>query len=465
MKLIRMMAILALLTGTISGSLVFAADLAPTNEEFQEEYDKISAIKMDSYDVIRGEITLLQSLIGSLHLEEKKLLTEKTKAEAAVAEDEALLEATKARIRTALARQDSVKKENEKLLAATVRENAQRQKEIEKLTETLKEASEKRARLERSKEKFEKEISDRETEYKNISKKLLALKAQSGGNEADDASASEEAGILKQRMMALESEMRSGNTSIEGLNEEILEWAGKIRSCEGKISDLENEESSAKMLEAEDAGGETAQKLKENADATAARLEDGKKDIERIETELKEIRRETLRAEQDLAEKTGELEVRISALVAQSEWDEELLPSESGESDKTLSRRLDREERKTRSLKRRAEKSQIELDDLKLKYDKEMLDKHFNLAVLYEKDGLYENAEKEYKQCLEIDPKDAEVHYNLAVLYDDRLNKNDKALKHYKKFLQYQPTGESKQLVKNYILRAELEKRFGVQAR
>lgn len=95
--------------------------------------------------------------------------------------------------------------------------------------------------------------------------------------------------------------------------------------------------------------------------------------------------------------------------------------------------------------------------------DKQRLDMHFNLAVTYDKTGMYAQEEQEYLECLKIDPEDAHVHYNLAILYDDRLNDNTKALKHYKRYLSLRPTGEDAEKVKQWMLYAEEETRLSGQ--
>lgn len=102
---------------------------------------------------------------------------------------------------------------------------------------------------------------------------------------------------------------------------------------------------------------------------------------------------------------------------------------------------------------------------LKIKTDKERLDMHFNLAVVYEKNGMYVDSEREYYKCLMIDQNDAEVHYNLAILYDDRMNKTSAALVHYKRYLELRPKGESSEEVRQWIFNAEQEARLGVEAR
>ncbi len=89
--------------------------------------------------------------------------------------------------------------------------------------------------------------------------------------------------------------------------------------------------------------------------------------------------------------------------------------------------------------------------------DRQRLDMHFNLAVAYDKTGMYREEENEYLQCLKIDPNDANVHYNLAILYDDRLNDNLKAIKYYKRYLQLRPSGEDTEQVKDWLLYAQEE--------
>lgn len=102
---------------------------------------------------------------------------------------------------------------------------------------------------------------------------------------------------------------------------------------------------------------------------------------------------------------------------------------------------------------------------LRKQTDKERLDMHFNLAVVYDKNGMYEDSEREYLKCLQIDPNDADVHYNLAILYDDKLNRNEDAIRHYKKFLELRPKGQETDRVRRWILFAEEEQRMGPELR
>ncbi len=92
--------------------------------------------------------------------------------------------------------------------------------------------------------------------------------------------------------------------------------------------------------------------------------------------------------------------------------------------------------------------------------NKQRLDMHFNLAVAYDKTKMYKAEEREYLECLRLDPSDANVHYNLGILYDDKLKNDARAIKHYQKYLQLRPMGEDSEQVKEWIMHAEQQQRL-----
>lgn len=92
--------------------------------------------------------------------------------------------------------------------------------------------------------------------------------------------------------------------------------------------------------------------------------------------------------------------------------------------------------------------------------NKQKLDMHFNLAVAYDKTKMYKAEEREYLECLRLDPNDANVHYNLGILYDDKLKDDAKAIKHYQKYLRLRPMGEDSEQVKEWIMHAEQQQRL-----
>jgi tetratricopeptide (TPR) repeat protein len=84
-------------------------------------------------------------------------------------------------------------------------------------------------------------------------------------------------------------------------------------------------------------------------------------------------------------------------------------------------------------------------------------DMHYNMGVVYAKEGNYREAEKEYLRALRIDPLDAGTHFNLGVLYDDELNNRRRAAMHYRKYLQLNPQGNDADTVRGWLMQMEMQ--------
>jgi tetratricopeptide (TPR) repeat protein len=85
---------------------------------------------------------------------------------------------------------------------------------------------------------------------------------------------------------------------------------------------------------------------------------------------------------------------------------------------------------------------------------------HYNLAVILTEQRNYQAAILEYQKVLEIRPNDADAHYNLAILYDDFLKNNDKALEHYRQYIQVAPNAPESQRVRQWIKDKEYDTTF-----
>jgi len=187
-----------------------------------------------------------------------------------------------------------------------------------------------------------------------------------------------------------------------------------------------------------------------------------------LQDEIIKLKRELENAKQDsmkpVSWQTGD--------ASPEEWAWEEEDASGGAQSELLRIQLDKLESDLKNAQKNADDARKERQataeqakKLKIKTDKERLDMHFNLAVVYEKNGMYVDAEREYYKCLMIDQNDAEVHYNLGILYDDRMNKTSAALVHYKRYLELRPKGESSEEVRQWIFNAEQEARLGVEAR
>ena len=89
--------------------------------------------------------------------------------------------------------------------------------------------------------------------------------------------------------------------------------------------------------------------------------------------------------------------------------------------------------------------------------DNEKLNMHYNMASVYARDGKFAEAENEYLQALRIDPTDADVHYNLGILYDDEMKQPEKAMVHYRRYLQLNPHGPDADQIRNWLMRIEMK--------
>jgi len=79
------------------------------------------------------------------------------------------------------------------------------------------------------------------------------------------------------------------------------------------------------------------------------------------------------------------------------------------------------------------------------------------MASVYARDGKFAEAENEYLQALRIDPTDADVHYNLGILYDDEMKQPEKAMVHYRRYLQLNPHGPDADQIRNWLMRIEMK--------
>ena len=99
------------------------------------------------------------------------------------------------------------------------------------------------------------------------------------------------------------------------------------------------------------------------------------------------------------------------------------------------------------------EKKELEsrLTTLEATMKKERARFHYNLAVAYTKAKLYDDAIEAYETSLALDPNNADAHYNLGLLYSDVKNNSEKAVAHYKKYIELKPDAEDRDEVQDWI--------------
>jgi len=82
---------------------------------------------------------------------------------------------------------------------------------------------------------------------------------------------------------------------------------------------------------------------------------------------------------------------------------------------------------------------------------KETADMHYNLGVLFTKNQQYYQAAAEFRKVLELRPDDGDSHYNLGVIYAEHLPDREKAVDHFRRYLEINPRAHDADWVKKYI--------------
>ncbi len=81
----------------------------------------------------------------------------------------------------------------------------------------------------------------------------------------------------------------------------------------------------------------------------------------------------------------------------------------------------------------------------------------YNLALQYDSEQRYEESLREYHEALLLMPDDADVHYNLGILYNDHIKDLKKAILHYQRYLNLNPSAEDAEEVTAWIKQARVE--------
>jgi tetratricopeptide (TPR) repeat protein len=168
-----------------------------------------------------------------------------------------------------------------------------------------------------------------------------------------------------------------------------------------------------------------------------AASEDQKRVVGRLLKQMPALETELAAAQQTAAAKSTALSQREQELEA-------------------LRLELERREHRIIKAERMAQALEQARDDVRRVDEKKKRDMHYNMAVVYAKEGKFADAEQEYLQALRLDPSDAEIHYNLAILYDDELHDERRAALHYRKYLKLNPHGPDADAVRNWLIEIDL---------
>ena len=280
--------------------------------------------------------------------------------------------------------------------------------------------------------------------------------------ESQNASMSpEQVNDLEMRVAKAEKDRELLTAEIDSLKKIRDEADGKVSSATANVaqaSDLfqkKEQENVALKKRLADIESERRRLAKEKEDLAA--------EAQKAKSELEEINKKALAAARQGAElkkivdKLPDIEGQVTNLRSDlASKDEKLGVREQQLEALTVElaqreRRLAKAQKMTELLEQaRAEIQQVD--------NKEKLDMHYNMAVIYAKEGRLDEAEAEYLKALRIDPTDADIHYNLGILYDQDLKKPGEAVIHYRRYLTLRPNAADSDQVKNWIMELQMSK-------
>lgn len=82
---------------------------------------------------------------------------------------------------------------------------------------------------------------------------------------------------------------------------------------------------------------------------------------------------------------------------------------------------------------------------------KNLADLYYSLGVLFSKNMEYTKATAAFREAIELKPDDGEAHHNLGVIYAEYLPDHQKAIRHFRRYLEITPTGPEAGRVRRYL--------------
>ncbi|MBA4389193.1 MAG: hypothetical protein C0404_14565 [Verrucomicrobia bacterium] len=344
-----------------------------------------------------------------------------------------------------------------------LRENLDLRKKIE-------EASGEKETAKKENERLAREARDMEQRMVASAKLIGELKNEKGAAVEDP----EKVKKLEQRLEAAEKEKSALAEEMKGLQKRMSDMSAATKAAELKPtgavapgSDLFKEQERENLLlkkklveieterqKAVKASAEMEARQK-GAEAEALRAAEKQKETEERLKEALSGEKQRQKSVQKLVDQLPALEKELTRLKTDAEQKEAELVAKQKDLETLKSELKLREQRlvKAEKMSRIMEKAREEILQAS---DSEKRDMHYNMGVVYAKEGRHEDAEKEYLQALRIDPTDAASHYNLGVLYDDVFRDKKRAAMHYRRYMKLSPHASDIDAVKSWLMRIEI---------
>jgi len=219
---------------------------------------------------------------------------------------------------------------------------------------------------------------------------------------------------------------------LENKDEEMKQIMAQGNVLRGEIRRLERERDRRVRLERN-----RTTTITQNLEERTKELTEVKNHLETLEQEMKEIDSERVMLE----EKNHSLEELLDQAILQEEADEyrSLLEQAKNSSAEAL--------QKVTSVMKEREQMKVELADL-----------HFSLGNVATNAREFEKAVVHYQKALELNPSDPETHHNLGIIFDYYIPDPDRALHHYRNYLQIMPLDEAANKIRERVLELRIRK-------
>lgn len=196
------------------------------------------------------------------------------------------------------------------------------------------------------------------------------------------------------------------------------------------------------------------------SEQVAARNEEAQLKAQELAQELAATQAAAEEKEQRLSsllKRMPQMEEELSGLEQKVEQKDSALSEQTRELEQ-LRMELERREYRLEKAERMAELLERARREVEESSIREKRDMHYNMAVIYAREGRHLDAEREYLNVLKLDPTDADTHYNLGILYEDHLKDDRKAAMHYQRYIKLNPYGQDVDTVKSWLNAIEMRR-------
>ncbi len=342
-----------------------------------------------------------------------------------------------------------------------VKENLKLRRQLAEKERMIEETGKKLKKMESEKNTLEEKIKSLAETIDNIEKEKSGLEDNSARvqvlNKKLQMAEKEKAALQQQssQMQKALEELRLKQQSI------VTPGSGGVSPGSDLYAQLEKNNAKLKealaKLEAEHAAVlKERDKLKKKEDSKAVKAEKEADKLRNLLDTTKTSDEQQRKLIKELLKKLPAMEEELAALRQKVDIDQNIIQAKEKELADVKEELKIREHRLIKAEKMAAMLDEVQ-KEAKVISDTQARDMHYNMAVVYAKEGKSLEAEKEYLQALRIDPLDAASHYNLAILYDDELHNTKRAIMHYKQYLKLRPDAPDADEVRQWIMQLEMK--------